>query len=428
MASLKFYLRDKTAKEKTSIFFLLNYGAFELVNGKKKYLPLKYFTNESINPEYWDKDNGKVKGTSKFPQHPEFNARLKDIENTATKILLRLQNEGITLTNDILKTEFDNIWKEGKNQTVEAVLATMEFNEFIEHYIKTNNNKETTKKSYRRAFKDIQEYQKIKKKHLTFAKIDIDFYNDFITFLKGKKYAPNTIGTRIKNLKSFLSNAQERGLIVNEDYKKKSFMKPKEETDAVYLSETELKKIYALDLSNKPKLDRVRDLFLIGCYTGLRFSDLSTLSADNIGNDNTISIRTIKTDAEVTIPIHPIVRDILKKYEYHLPKMLSNQKFNEYVKDVAKLAELNEPVNIEHTKGNLRVKKALPKYELTTSHTARRSFATNAYLNDVPSISIMKITGHKTESAFMRYIKISQKDNARKLQEHPFFHPMVVSK
>ena len=366
--------------------------------------------------------------TSKFPQYPEFNARLKDIENTATKTLLRLQNEGITPTNDILKTEFDNIWKEGKNQIVEVVPAKMEFNEFIEHFIKTNNNKETTKKSYRRAFKDIQEYQQKKKKRLTFEKIDIDFYNDFIKYLKDKKYAPNTIGTRIKNLKTFISNAKEQNITVNDDYKKKSFKKPKEKTDAVYLNETELMQIYNLDLSNKPKLDRVRDLFLIGCYTGLRFSDLSTLSADNIGNNNTISIRTIKTDEKVTIPIHWVIRAIMEKYKYHLPKMLSNQKFNEYVKDVARLANIDEPVNIERTKGNFRVKQALPKYELTTSHTARRSFATNAFLNDVPSISIMKITGHKTESAFMRYIKISQEDNARKLQKHPFFHPMVVSK
>ena len=426
MASLKFYLARAESKE-TAILFRLSYGAFEVVNGKKNYISLRYYTSETIQPKFWNTKEGKVKEIKEFAQHPEFNRRLRDIKNTALNTVLRLQNEGITPTNEILKTEFDKIWKAGKTQTIECT-TSMELMPFIEHYINTADKKETTKVAYRRAYKDLIEYQHTKKTKLTFKKIDIDFYNDFVKFLKSKKYAPNTIGTRIKNLKVFLSNAYERGLQVNDDFKKKSFAKPKEETDAIYLTETELMRIYDLDLSGKKSYDRVRDLFLIGCYTGLRFSDLSALSADNINSDNTITIRTIKTDAEVSIPIHPVVRSILNKYDYRLPKVPSNQKFNEYIKDVAKVAEINEPVNVERTKGNMRVKKTMKKYELTTAHTARRSFATNAFLNDVPSISIMKITGHKTESIFMKYIKISQKDNARKLQQHPFFSPMVVSK
>ena len=428
MSSLKFYLKRADAKEETSIFFVLNYGAFEIINGKKKYLPLKYYTNESISPEFWNAKEGKAKETKKFPQYPEFNARLQEIESTVSKTLLRLQNEGIAPANEILKAEFDKIWKAGKNQTVEQTPANMEFMPFIEHFINTANRKIGTKKSYTRTFRDLKEFQTKKKTRLTFAKIDIDFYNEFRRFLEKKNYAPNTIGCRIKNLKTFLSNAYERGLTVKEDYRKKSFAKPHEETDAIYLTETELKQIYDLDLSGKKSLDRVRDLFLIGCYTGLRFSDLSVLSAGNVNSDNTITIRTIKTDAEVTIPIHPVVRSILDKYSYQLPKAPSNQKFNEYIKDVAEAAEINEPVNIDRTKGNMRVKTTKKKYELTTAHTARRSFATNAYLNDIPSISIMKITGHKAESAFMKYINITSKDNALKLQQHPFFSPMVVSK
>ena len=426
MASLKFYLARAESKDKTAILFRLSYGAYEIVNGKKNYISLRYYTNESINPEYWNTKDGKAKETKKFPQYSEFNARLRDIENTVSKTLLRLQTEGVTLTNEILKTEFDKIWRAGKDQTIERTPVTMEFMPFVEHFIKTVNRKIGTKKSYARTFRDLKEYQAKKKNRLTFAKIDIDFYNDFVKFLKGKNYAPNTVGCRIKNLKTFLSNAYERGLTVKDDYKKKSFAKPHEETDAIYLTETELKQIYELDLSGNKKLDRVRDLFLIGCETGLRFSDLSVLSADNI-NGNFITIRTVKTDTKVTIPIRPILRTILEKYDYRLPKVPSNQKFNEYIKEVAKAAGINDTVNIEQTKGDMRVKTTKFKYELTTVHTARRSFATNAFLNDVPSISIQKITGHKTETAFMKYIKISPEDNARKLQQHPFFSPMVVS-
>lgn len=425
MASIKFYLKRSKAKEETSIFLLLNYGAYEIVSGKKKYLPLKYYTNESIQPEFWDIKNGCVKEIRKFPQYTEFNVRLKNIESTALNVLRRLQNDGIEPANDILKRELDKIWRTGKNKTDEPI-AGMELMQYISHFVETSNAKESTKKSYRVVERDLTEYQTLKKLKLKFETIDIDFYNSFVKFLKEKGYAPNTIGTRIKILKTFLSNAKESDLPVTDDYKKKAFAKPKEETESIYLSETELMCMYRLSLSKKPKLDRVRDLFLIGCYTGLRFSDLSQLNNDNIQND-TISIRTIKTGLPVVIPLHPVVKSILSKYEYSLPKVPSNQKFNDYLKDVAKLSGIDEPIKIEQTKGDFKIKKSEPKYNLVSSHTARRSFATNAYISDVPSISIMKITGHKTESSFMKYIKISNEDNARKMKLHKFFSPLAVA-
>jgi len=426
MASVKFYLTRPKSKVKTSIFFRFYYGAYETVSGKKKYLPMKYYTDESVLPEFWDAKAGRVKETRKYPQYPEFNVRLKEIENTALNVLRRLQNDGIEPTNDILKREFNKIWQAGKNQTEEPA-AGMELMQYISHFIKTSNVKESTKKSYRVVERDLKEYQTHKKTKLKFASIDIDFYNSFIKFLLSKKYAPNTIGTRIKVLKTFLSNAKEVGLPVSDDFKKKAFTKPKEETESIYLTESELMNMYGLDLVKTPKFDRVRDLFLTGAYTGLRFSDLSQLSKNDIGGD-TISIKTVKTDTRVVIPLHPVVKSILNKYEYRLPKVPSNQKFNDYLKEIARLAGIDEPVSIEKTKGILKIRKSEPKYNLVSSHTARRSFATNAYLSDVPSISIMKITGHKTESSFMKYIKISQEDNARKLMYHKFFSPISIAK
>lgn len=341
-------------------------------------------------------------------------------------MLRRLQNDNITPTNDILRDELDKIFKLNKDITQKDTAVKMEFMQYIEHFIQTSNNREGTIKSYKRSYRDFQEYEELRKTKLNFDKIDIDFYNDFVKFLKGKRYAPNTIGTRIKNLKTFLSNAQDAGIPVNDDFRKKAFSKPKEETDAIYLSEDELMAMYNHDFSNMPKLDKVRDLFLIGSYTGLRFSDLSQMNNDNI-TDNTITIKTIKTGVSVVIPLHPVVRSILKKHAGNLPKMPSNQKFNDYIKDIAKRSGVNTPVKIERTKGELTTKTTVPKHELTTSHTARRSFATNAFLSDIPAISIMEITGHKTESAFMKYIKISQEENARKLLQHDFFTKMVVN-
>lgn len=246
--------------------------------------------------------------------------------------------------------------------------------------------------------------------------------------MTAKGYSPNTIGSRVKGLKLFMNEAYERDLHTNLDFKKKRFSKPKEETNSVYLNNDELVKIYNCDFSKRKKLDRVRDIFLIGCYTGLRFSDLSQLKSDNISEDGTITVKTQKTGKTVVIPIHTIVRTILAKYNNELPKMLSNQKFNDYIKEVAKAADIDESIFLQTTKGGLSYTETVPKYSLVTSHTARRSFATNAFLAGVPTISIMKITGHKTESAFMKYIKISDKENAIQLKAHKFFSQMVVSK
>ncbi|WP_353122646.1 site-specific integrase [Dysgonomonas capnocytophagoides] len=422
MASVKFYIKDSKS-EKTNIYFFLNYGAYEIVGGKKKYQPLKYYINESIDPKFWNTKTGRVKQDSRFKQYPEFNARLQNIEDEALNIVRRLQNDKTDITHDLLRSELDAILKPEKKQ-IEDI--SMEFLDFFAHYMKTVDNGINTVKTYQQTERDLKDYEADKNIKLTFDRVDIDFHDSFIIWLKEtRKFAPNTIGLRIKIVKTVMRSAHERGLHNNTDYQKKAFTKPKEATKAVYLNENELSILYHLDLSDNKKLNNVRDWFLIASYTGLRFSDFSRLTKDNI-KDSTISIKTQKTGANVVIPFHSVVRAILEKYEYKLPKVISNQKFNEYVKEVCKLAEINEPIIIEETKGNMRMSKPEPKYNLVSAHTARRSFATNAFLAGVPTIQIMKITGHRSERVFLNYIKISEKENADKLKLHPFFNKMMV--
>ena len=325
----------------------------------------------------------------------------------------------------MLTCELDKIYKSYKEV---EVIKTDDLLSFIDDYIQNTDKKKPTIKQYKIVRNNIFEYAELMRKRPTFDDIDLDYYLGFVEFLTAKGYSPNTIGSRVKGLKLFMNEAYERDLHTNLDFKKKRFSKPKEETNSVYLNNDELLKIYNCDFSKRKKLDRVRDIFLIGCYTGLRFSDLSQLKSDNISEDGTITVKTQKTGKTVVIPIHTIVRTILAKYNNELPKMLSNQKFNDYIKEVAKAADIDESIFLQTTKGGLSYTETVPKYSLVTSHTARRSFATNAFLAGVPTISIMKITGHKTESAFMKYIKISDKENAIQLKAHKFFNQMVVSK
>ncbi len=428
MISVKFNLKHKD-KNVSNIFMCVYYGAFKISINKstgenyRQTVFLRYYIGDSVHTKFWLTKTCRVKVTNAYPANKELNTKLQNIEDKTKDAIRELQNKGIELNNDVIKEKLDEIFKSYKDQT--GKINERDLMSFIPVFIETSNNSEGTKKSYRRVLTDLQEYEKEKHTRLLFDRIDIDFYNTFVKFLQSKNYSPNTIGTRIKVLKTFLSDAYERSLHNNLDFKKKAFKKPSEETKAIYLNEKELDKLYKHDLSGDSRLENVRDWFLIASYTGLRFSDFSRLAKDNIQKDN-IEILTQKTLTPVVIPLHTYVKAILEKYDYNLPKVISNQKFNKYIKEVCKAAKIEDEVLVNETKGILRTSKTEKKSDLVSAHTARRSFATNAFLAGVPPIQIMKITGHKTEKAFMTYIKISESENAKKLQLHPFFNRMIA--
>jgi integrase len=215
-----------------------------------------------------------------------------------------------------------------------------------------------------------------------------------------------------------MGEAKSRGVLVCNDFESDYFFNPQEETDSVYLTEEELKLIEKLDLSNDLKLDRTRDLFLIGCYTGLRFSDYSILSIEHI-KDKLIEILQTKTRNKVAIPIYPVIQQIRAKYNDALPRAITNQKMNQYIKDFAKkIPALEALVTVTSTKGGDKKSETFPKWSLISTHTARRSFATNEYLAGTPVVTIMAITGHKTEKAFLRYIKLTSTEHAKLLKKY----------
>jgi len=125
-------------------------------------------------------------------------------------------------------------------------------------------------------------------------------------------------------------------------------------------------------------------------------------------------ITQLKTGNKVVIPIHPTVQRILDKYNGQLPRPISNQKTNDYLKEIGKICpELQTKESRTYTKAGKRIIRNYDKWELVTTHTARRSFATNEYKAGMPTITIMAITGHKTEKAFMRYIKVTPDEHAK---------------
>jgi len=177
----------------------------------------------------------------------------------------------------------------------------------------------------------------------------------------------------------------------------------------VYLNEDEIKQITDAEMD---ELEEIRDLFIIGCWTGLRISDLSRLERENI-KDGLLTIKTQKGKDNVVIPVTGELQAVLDKYPDRWPKIPTDQYYNRRLKEVCERAGLYEPVMAEVKKGKLTVTAPVPKWQLITSHTARRSFATNLYRRGIPSTQLRLLTGHKTEDAFMRYIKVTKEDNAK---------------
>jgi integrase len=408
MPKVNFFLKEPKSKSETLVYLFFSY------NNKR----LKYSTGEKIDPDYWNFEDQRAKETKKFPEYPEFNARLSSIRTKANTAYRKILNDGLVPTNALIKNELDKTIRYGEGGKEYDLFSFI--SKYIEECkpIKANG----TIKAYNTTLTKLKDYRTLIRKDFSFEDIDLEFYNSFVSYLTSENYSQNTIGKHIKVLKTFLNEATDRGINKTIEYKKRRFKRPIEEPDKIYLSVDELEKIYNLDIKNDKQLESIRDLFIIACFTGLRFSDFSELKKENIIDGNKIRIRTNKTNELVIIPLHKYVRGIIAKYNNEIPQALSNPKMNLNLKHLGGLAKIDNIVEVSITKGGKLVKNSVKKSSLICTHTARRSFATNLYLAGIPSITIMKITGHQTEKSFLRYIRISQEENANKLLNHPFFN------
>ncbi len=258
---------------------------------------------------------------------------------------------------------------------------------------------ENTIKKFRTSYNHIKnfiEYKNISK--LRTHHITIDFYNGLVNYLLEEDLVNNSIGAIIKNFKVFLRDLEKRGYLFNVDFVE--FKVFAEDPNVIFLTQKELTTLEKHDFGKRKSLDQVRDIFVLGCYTGLRYSDISRLGKEHI-KGNTIKMRAHKNKKPVTIPLTPKVIEILKKYDYQLPR-ISSQKFNKYVKDACELAEINEPTEEVIYKGGQKTYVKRPKFELISSHKAVSTFISLCGTNGIPARVVSEITG-KTVKVIMKH-------------------------
>ena len=409
--TVSFYLSRPASKTRTAIYARIYYGSYEM----------KYLIGLSINPKYWNSKTHSARLNRDFPNAQVFNANLNNISNLIQGCILqyKLDHKNLLPEKDELKRLLDTQIK-GYCEPVRDRLT-----DFIEQYIQDSKNgirrsangkpiTAGTIKTYKATKAVMIKFEAHRKRPIRFEDIGLLFYAEFTTYLTVElEHKPNYIGKHIKTIKSVMQYAVDLGLTDNQGHRKRGFTTVTEEVDNIYLNEAELAELAKIDLSERHH-KHVRDMFIIGCYTGLRHSDLGQLKPEHI-QDGLISIKPIKTkDKVIKIPVHAEVVRIMAEYGGKLPHAYENQPFNKWIKEVCGRCELLKKTETHtYTKGGVNKTETIQRSELVSTHTARMSFATNNYLAGVPVLSIMAITGHRTERSFLKYIKVTASEHAK---------------
>ena len=412
MATIKFQLQSK--KNPASIYVRLSVSRGNVFKRK---------TNYVINAKDWSKK------TNLPLQNDE---ELKNLETSLTKLsteikenLNKATKNEIEINGDWLQEQIDTL--QGKIKITDADGLINSIQAYIDYLPRKRISKEkigatpSTIARYKTVKNKIIEFEQYRKKKIFVKNVGLKFIEEFEKYLTDiDKLNINTIGRYlifVKTVCLFASNTNN--IAINSTLNQiKGYS---EKASKIFLTFNELEIIENTNFQ-RTALENAKDWLIIGCYVGQRVSDLLILTKENLTVRNSLELlelTPIKTGKRVAIPLHPKVKEILIKRNGNFPGNISAQKFNKHLKDLCKLAEINEPTEgAKFDKTTKRkIKGTYPKYELITSHVCRRSFASNFY-GDIPTALLISITAHSTESQFLEYIGKTSNDYAIQIAEY----------
>lgn len=387
---------------------------------------IDFTTGYRIDVSKWDNIKQRVKNgcTNKLKQNSdEINTALLKHYTRIQDIFKIFETQDIFPTPEQLKKEF-SIHKKpiSDNDQIESInIHFMKaFDEFVKECGRQNNWTDATFEK----FETTKSHLKIFHPTITFDYFDEFGLNEYVVFLREtKKMRNSTIGKQLGFLKWFLRWAEKKGYNKINAY---SFFKPKLKNTpkkVIFLTWEELILLRKCKIPKKQQfLERVRDVFLFTCYSGLRYSDVYNLRRSDIKADH-IEITTVKTADSLIIELNDHSRAILEKYK-NVPfennkalPVISNQKMNDYLKDLAELAKINEPIRETYYIGNERIDDVTPKYALLGTHAGRRTFICNALSLGIPAQVIMKWTGHSDYKSMKPYIDVADNIKANAMNK-----------
>ena len=393
-----FYLRKPKDNNDTLILFSCYFK-----NERKQFV---YSTRQSILPNNWDFQNNQPKNRGKdIAVNQKLISRvLNQYEDEFYLFQSRCEMSKTEFTSQLLKQHLDQVFG---NVSIKKTTFFEVYDRFTEERIKRKEWKKSTIKRYKNIKNLLTEFEKAKKYKLTFSKINNTFYTEFIDFCyEDKDHYTNTFNRNLGLVKTFLFWALKKEYMYNKkfiDFKKPKRVLTREEA----LSFEDIKTLYN-HVCEDPKLNKIKDVFIFQSLTGMRFGELKLINKRTVNSNDCVVLKEEKDSSKDTreIPLISISKAILLKYDYKLP-LVSNQKQNDYIKEVLKEAGFVHEVEYSKTKGveqEVFVKKF---YERISTHTARRTFITIMRNKGIADKTIMSISGHKDIKTFNMYHQVN---------------------
>jgi hypothetical protein len=432
MATINFLYRSTKEKANLHLRLLYRFNDIDFVFGTN--------TKLQVVKTHWkayhvpDKKTKKIKGS-----------KLIEVNNRITKInteLNKIENHILTAFNDAKPQQVDKDWLVNQidlyyNPIKEAQPLPKGLLKYFNYFIECKKNEISngTLKKYNVSKHLLERYQLEKKTEIQIIDVNEKFKLDFENYCLRHNYAPNTISKDLRTLKTVCNHAKYNGIATSHQLEK--IKTPNYKIEKIYLSFDELEKIENIDKRRlNDNYDNAKDWLIISCYTGQRISDFMRFSKYMIRYERNkegvlkplIEFTQTKTAKIMTVALHPKVIEVLEKRNGEFPKVISDPKYNLYIKQVCRIAGLTKKIkgskliDLNNDEAEKKSKKAavkqyrketglFPKWELITSHIGRRSFATNFY-GTIPTTYLMNVTGHSTEAMFLSYLGKSNKDLA----------------
>jgi len=358
-----------------------------------------------VKEKHWKAKDQRIKPSTKseeYNYHVEYNKKLDEQESVVKSIFRYLMLNNIEPTKEFVLDKL--------NSGLEVNL-THDFVDCFEEFIEKGKNIKTdgTLRRYRTALNFYKDFSEAKNFRLHFDNITIDFFEDFRDYAFEERNTLNNYFAKLVSvLKTFMNWSFDRGYHENIAYQK--FKAPEQEIEVVYLTMEELMQLYKHEFES-PRLEHTKDTYCFGCFSGLRYSDLKQLNSSHVFDDYIkLNIQKTKT-IDHKIPLNRFAKEILDKYKdtiYEPLPVISREKMNKYIKECCELAGINTPTSTTRFVGKKRIDKTVPKHELITTHTARKTFVTNSLILGMKEMVVRNITGHKKEESFRRYVKIAE--------------------
>ena len=422
MASVRFFTKSKRKPAVINVRFK---------RGSK--FDISRTTSLTVDPKYWNNKQGAVKSLAEFEGKLQLKKTLQNLKGEILNSYNKDFSNGRIINSEWLNNTILHFFDQDKDLQTEYLsdYAELHLKSLPSKVLKNGQTgvKKTTFAKYKGNLKKLKEFEAYKSKRFLISEVNMNFHREFIQYLKNENHLNyNSIGKYLTMVKTICLDANiVKGIKVNEAIQNGNFKTTKEKTSFVTLSEKEIETIFYKDFSHTPYLDNARNWLIIGVWIGARVSDLLKISSKNIKGQY-LEYTAKKTGDLIVMPLHWQVEAVIDRLDGKLPKPITAQKFNDYIKIVCKNAGIDESIEgskkidtglLDKNNGKIwrKVRDQYKKHELVSTHICRRSFATNHY-GKLPTPVIMSATGHKTEKMLLNYIGKAPKDNADILAEY----------